>query len=141
MDSDGTVAVLWVPSQMIKYVHPGHDIQMFKPRVINRHVISPHPSFPPQIQKRLLDIEDVQKEAKKEEYKDFVPPEDIRYMKEGNQYVANEEIYVMDVKVTQVEELLNKNGNYYTMVKIRDTKSQAALLFNHKNLDLQKSQT
>ena len=36
----------------------------------------------------------------KEEYKDFVPPEDIRYMKEGNQYVANEEIYVIDVKVT-----------------------------------------
>ena len=73
MDSDGTVAVLWVPSW-----------------VINQHVISPHPSYPPQIQKRLIDIEDVQKEAKKEEYKDFVPQEDIRYMKEGNQFVANE---------------------------------------------------
>ena len=64
MDSDGTVAVLRVPSQMIKCVRPGHDIQMFKPRVVNRHVISPHPSFPPQIRKQLLDIEDVQKEAK-----------------------------------------------------------------------------
>ena len=84
MDSDGTVAVLRVPSQMIKCVRPGHDIQMFKPQVIN--VICPHPSYAPQIRKRLLDIEDVQKEAKKEEFKDFVPPEDIRYMKEGNQY-------------------------------------------------------
>ena len=45
-----------------------------------------------------------------------------------------------DVFVTEVEEMLDRRSHCYSRVKICDKKSQAALLYNHANLNLQKGQ-